>query len=166
MSALDRAGSPSQTAGRQTFRHLTSRPTSRRTVLGGAGVAALALGSGIVLTGCSQGPSDSGQAPAKEAPPAGPVTVPKSEVAVGSGKVSGAFIVTQPAAGEFKAFSNICPHQGCAVSLFKDGQMVCPCHGSEFALADGARTAGPAKTGLTAAKVTDSGDSLQVSPQS
>lgn len=140
------------------------RPTSRRTVLGGAGVAALAVGSGFALSGCSQdSPGPSGQSgPSGQQSAAGPVSVPSSEVTVGSGKVAGAFIVAQPVAGEYKAYSNICPHQGCAVSLIKEGKAVCPCHGSEFKLADGSRVAGPAKTGLTAATVEQDGDSLSV----
>lgn len=139
------------------------RATSRRTVLGGAGIAALALGSGLALTGCGQDSSQpSGQSGSSGQQDTGPVSVPKSEVAVGSGKVAGSFIVAQPAAGEYRAYSNVCPHQGCAVSLVQEGNAVCPCHGSEFKLTDGSRVAGPAKTGLTAAIVEQDGDNLSV----
>ena len=54
-------------------------------------------------------------------------------------------VVTQPTAGEFKAFSATCTHQGCKVKSVADGVIVCPCHGSKFAIADGSVAAGPAK---------------------
>ena len=58
-------------------------------------------------------------------------------------------VVTQPAEGEFKAFSAACTHQGCLVSSSKDGVIPCTCHGSEFSLADGAVLKGPAEAALT-----------------
>ena len=53
--------------------------------------------------------------------------------------------MTQPVAGTFKAFSATCTHQGCTVNEVAGGTINCPCHGSKFAVADGAPTAGPAK---------------------
>ena len=41
-----------------------------------------------------------------------------------------------------------------------DGVIVCPCHGSKFAVADGAVTAGPAKRPLPAKTVAVEGDSI------
>jgi nitrite reductase/ring-hydroxylating ferredoxin subunit len=52
-------------------------------------------------------------------------------------------VVTQPTAGEYKAFSATCTHQG-ASQVGGRRVIVCPCHGSKFAIADGAVTAGPA----------------------
>jgi nitrite reductase/ring-hydroxylating ferredoxin subunit len=54
----------------------------------------------------------------------------------------------------YRAFSNICPHASCGVSGFDGRAMICPCHGSEFNPTTGARTAGPATTGLTPRPVT------------
>lgn len=48
---------------------------------------------------------------------------------------------------EFVALSTKCTHRGCQVEA-AGGQLVCPCHGSEFALT-GERTKGPAEKPLT-----------------
>ena len=52
--------------------------------------------------------------------------------------------------GTVHAFSATCTHQGCPVGSVEDGVIVCPCHGSAFALDTGARVSGPATSGLTA----------------
>jgi Rieske Fe-S protein len=67
-------------------------------------------------------------------------------------------VVTQPAKGEFKGFSTICTHQGCAVDKVAGGTINCPCHGSKFAIADGSVKAGPAKKPLPEQPVTVTAD--------
>lgn len=57
-------------------------------------------------------------------------------------------LITRPSTDEVLAFSSVCPHEGCTVAP-DDGQLACPCHGSQFEL-DGALKRGPARTGLTA----------------
>jgi Rieske Fe-S protein len=81
---------------------------------------------------------------------------------VGGGVVIAAqgVVVTQPAAGSFKAFSATCTHQGCIVNEVAGGTINCPCHGSKFAVADGAPTAGPAKKPLPEKAVTVQGSSV------
>ena len=69
-------------------------------------------------------------------------------------------VITQPVAGTFKAFTAICPHQGCLVSEVAENQIVCPCHGSLFSAEDGAVVQGPAVEGLTAASIAVQGDSI------
>ena len=69
-------------------------------------------------------------------------------------------VITQPKAGTFKAFSAICTHQGCAVSTVENGTINCPCHGSEFAIADGSVVAGPAPKPLPAQAIKVSGGSI------
>ncbi|WP_219413290.1 QcrA and Rieske domain-containing protein [Pseudonocardia nigra] len=127
-----------------------SAPVSRRTVV----VAAGALGAGVVVTGCSVAETGTGGGAAGAAP-AGAVLGPASEVPVGGGRIydEQGVVVTQPTEGEFAAFSTVCPHQGCTVNRVADAAIVCPCHGSTFAL-DGAVTQGPATTGLETRAVT------------
>jgi Rieske Fe-S protein len=69
-------------------------------------------------------------------------------------------VVTQPAAGTFKAFSATCTHQGCKVSEVAGGTVNCPCHGSRFAVADGSVAKGPAAKPLEARTITVQGDSI------
>lgn len=83
-------------------------------------------------------------------------SVPTADIPVGGGKIYDAqqLVITQPTAGTFKAFSAVCPHQGCLVSAIENGQIQCPCHASRFAITDGAVLGGPAPTGLPTEKVT------------
>ncbi|CAM5468479.1 Cytochrome b6-f complex iron-sulfur subunit [Streptomyces tanashiensis] len=69
-------------------------------------------------------------------------------------------VVTQPEAGEFKAFSAICTHQGCIVNKVADGTIDCPCHGSKYRIADGSVAAGPAPRPLPAEQIKVSGEEI------
>ncbi len=62
-----------------------------------------------------------------------------ADVPVGGGVIEAALgvVVTQPANGEFRAFSSTCTHQGCTVSEVDDGTINCFCHGSRFSIEDG-----------------------------
>ncbi|MER8185313.1 Rieske (2Fe-2S) protein [Kitasatospora sp. NPDC094015] len=135
---------------------------SRRTLLCCA--AALAAGGGAVaLTGCSSSSSSDGA----KGGSATPVDLgAATEVPVGGGKVyrEQKIVVTQPEAGQYKAFSAKCTHAGCVVDQVKGGQILCPCHGSKFAIADGAVADGPAPTPLPAYAVTVQDGKLQVTP--
>jgi len=62
-------------------------------------------------------------------------------------------VLTQPTAGDVKAFTSICPHQGCKVSEVSNNEIYCPCHGSKFSALDGSVIQGPATEGLAAAAV-------------
>jgi Rieske Fe-S protein len=53
-------------------------------------------------------------------------------------------VITQPTAGQVKAYSTTCTHQGCAVSKVENGLIICPCHDSRFKIADGSPSGGPA----------------------
>ncbi|MFE3702581.1 Rieske (2Fe-2S) protein [Nocardia tengchongensis] len=91
-------------------------------------------------------PPPAAEPPAAEPGPApvnGTVLAGTADVPVGGGVILGDTVVTQPNAGNFLAFSSVCPHQGCAVNAISGGVINCPCHGSQFAL-DGSLVGGAA----------------------
>jgi Rieske Fe-S protein len=87
-----------------------------------------------------------------------------TDIPEGGGTVFGdrRVVVTQPTAGDFRAFSAVCTHQGCTVAEVRDGTIDCACHGSKFALADGAVTRGPATEPLPERAITVRGDSVHL----
>ncbi|WP_306366688.1 Rieske (2Fe-2S) protein [Nocardiopsis sp. CC223A] len=132
--------------------------------------AALGVAAGAAVTGavaaCS-GPAQDSGAPASgndPTPGTDPAPAPSpeesvatvEEVPVGGGVVlaGAAVVLTQPEAGEFRAFSTTCTHEGCPVDEVVGDEIVCPCHGSRFSIADGSRTAGPASDPLEEYPVT------------
>jgi len=144
---------------------------SRRAVVAGAGgVAAAGLltacGGGSVATApaptAAPEPAPASAAPAAPSAASGTALTSTSDVPVGGGTVFADkdVVVTQPTAGDFKAFSATCTHQGCKVKSVADGNIVCPCHGSKFAIADGSVTNGPAKSPLPEKTISVDGDSI------
>jgi nitrite reductase/ring-hydroxylating ferredoxin subunit len=88
------------------------------------------------------------------------VTMSADSISVADIPVGGGVIVseppvvlTQPTAGDVKAFTSICPHQGCKVAEVSNNEIYCPCHGSKFSALDGSVIQGPATEGLAAAAV-------------
>jgi Rieske Fe-S protein len=79
-----------------------------------------------------------------------------ADIPVGGGQVYQAaqVVVTQPATGQYKAFSAICTHVGCICNQVAGGTINCPCHGAKFKITDGSVVTGPATAPLAAAKVT------------
>lgn len=88
-----------------------------------------------------------------------------SEVPVGGGSINSQarVVVTQPEAGDYRAFSSVCPHQGCQVSEVADNVITCRCHGSRFSAETGDVEAGPARTGLSPVSIAVEGDEIVVS---
>lgn len=137
----------------------------RRTVVAAVGAA----GAAAVLTACG-GSDGSGGGDAVEQPGSGnggadkggEVLAATADIPEGGGVVFAAqkVVVTQPRAGEFKAFSSACTHQGCAVKDVTDGAITCPCHGSTFDAATGSPTAGPATQPLPPREITVRGGSI------
>ncbi|WP_406389093.1 Rieske (2Fe-2S) protein [Streptomyces sp. NBC_00887] len=143
----------------------------RRTVLT-AGAAALATGCGSSGDGDSDGStapaSASGTGRTPEASgtsgtPTGELTR-TSDVPVGGGTIfkDRKVVVTQPEAGEFKAFSAVCTHAGCIVASVSDGTINCACHGSKFSITDAAVEAGPATRPLPPEQITVEGDGIRL----
>lgn len=126
-----------------------SHQFSRRGVLAGAGLAAAAIGTPM-LSACSS-TSDEG-------------SVAVSSVPVGGALIQadGRYVVTQPTAGTFKAFTKTCPHAGCAVSKIHRDSVECTCHGTYFSLEDGSVISGPSAEGLAEVPVSLEGDSLLI----
>ena len=155
---------------------------TRRGVLAGVGLVGLAG----AITACSSSGSSMSAAvadPATSSPAGGASTAtsaaasapasasggaaagalaPTSAIPVGGGKIFATqlTVVTQPTAGEFKAFSAVCTHMGCTVSQIANGRIDCPCHGSEYSITDGAVLAGPAPRPLPAKTIKVTGDSI------
>jgi Rieske Fe-S protein len=137
---------------------------SRRAVLAGAGVVGVTLLTGCATYGrAADKPSTGGKggAPAPGtagAPSAGGARRPLAQAAdipVGGGTVFGdqGVVVTQPRAGQFKAFSAVCTHQGCTVASVANGTINCNCHGSAFDATDGSVRKGPAQRPLAPAAI-------------
>ena len=72
-------------------------------------------------------------------------------------------VVTQPADGEFKAFTAVCTHQGCIVADVSDGSINCNCHGSRFSIEDGSVENGPATQPLAEVPISVEGDRITLS---
>ncbi len=52
-------------------------------------------------------------------------------------------IILRLAPTDYRAFTNVCTHSGCGISIFDSSRMKCQCHGSEFDTS-GVNVAGPA----------------------
>lgn len=145
--------------------------TTRRTMLAGAGAAGVAAtlaacgtqsdtGSGSGSGGGGGDTSGSGGGSG-----GGGTSIKTSEIPVNGGKVfqNTDTVVTQPAAGTFKAFTATCTHMGCTVESVKNNTIHCACHGSNYNASDGSVKNGPATQPLAAKNVTVSGDTITVS---
>jgi Rieske Fe-S protein len=142
--------------------------TTRRAVIGGAA----AIGAGAVLAACgagsdsgsTSGPTDSGSSggDAGGDTGAGDALAKTSDIPVGGGKIfpDQKVVVTQPAEGEFKAFSAVCTHQGCLVAAVVKDTIECNCHGSRYSAEDGSVKQGPAPAPLAPKKVTVEGTEI------
>ena len=122
---------------------------SRRRLIRNTGLSALAIGA---LSACS----NYGAQPAAPATSAGSLApdpapqvrrgsaIAKADIPVGGGKIFADLqaVVTQPASGEFKAFTSVCTHQGCTVAEVVQ-TINCNCHGSKFSITDGSVVNGP-----------------------
>jgi Rieske Fe-S protein len=146
-------------------------PLTRRALVtgtcGAACVAALSACS-IYRVGPAPAPAaapaapDAQAAPAPAGSPQGGALARTSAIPVGGGTVFAErdIVITQPEAGEFRAFSATCTHQGCPVTEVADGTINCNCHGSKFAVADGSVVDGPADTGLPERDISVTGEEI------
>jgi Rieske Fe-S protein len=152
--------------------------TTRRAVLAGAAgltaTAVLAACGDSSSTDPSSGGATAGGGATTGAAPTGATSssggaasgglAKTTDIPSGGGKIFGDkdTVITQPAAGTFKAFSATCTHQGCPVSNVSGGTINCTCHGSKYSITDGSVKNGPATKPLTAKTVTVTGDDISV----
>jgi Rieske Fe-S protein len=136
------------------------RETTRRVALAGAGFAGLA--ATLAACGGSGGSSSGGTSGSGQAGGGSAALASTSEIPVGGGKVFSAekVVVTQPTAGEFKAFSAVCTHMQCLVDQVASGTIDCPCHGSEFSVKNGSVVSGPAPSPLPAQAIKVAGGKI------
>jgi len=135
----------------------------RRDVLKAGAVTGALVATGVTLSACASevaSESTSEGTSGDVAVVAGSIAL--ADIPVGGGVVIAdpPVVVTQPAAGEVKAFTSICPHQGCKVSDVSNNEILCACHGSKFSALDGSVIQGPAVEGLAAAAVSVDGTTV------
>jgi thiosulfate dehydrogenase [quinone] large subunit len=150
-------------------------------VAAGVGAAVLVLGGAVAEVGRAIGGAKpaagattrftlpTGGSPTTTAPTTGPGPSSTSGTLLGSakdvpkGRAAG---FTIPSSGDpgivihtdgaFFAYDAVCPHAGCTVGYYAANDViVCPCHGSEFAVTTGDVMNGPAPHGLTQLKVVE-----------
>jgi Rieske Fe-S protein len=79
-----------------------------------------------------------------------------ADIPVGGGVILGDHnvVITQPTAGNFRAFSATCTHPGCRVASVSNGTINCNCHGSKFNITDGSVANPPASSPLPPVTIT------------
>ena len=141
--------------------------TTRRTVI--AGAAGLSATAALAACGDDTADVDTGDTVGNGADQATSTPTASSsgnggaaagiaalaDIPVNGGKIFAAekVVITQPTAGQVKAYSTTCTHQGCAVSKVENGLIICPCHDSKFKIADGSPSGGPATKPLQSKSV-------------
>ncbi|WP_086561596.1 Rieske (2Fe-2S) protein [Streptomyces africanus] len=135
---------------------------SRRAIVAAVGAAGLTVG--LTACGSEDKASDASteQGGAANEGAGGAALAKTSDIPEGSGKIfkDEKVVVSQPTAGDYKAFSTICTHRDCPMVDLKDDIISCTCHGSKFSVLDGSVKHGPAVEPLEAKKISVNGDSI------
>jgi thiosulfate dehydrogenase (quinone) large subunit len=117
--------------------------------LGATGALALIAAAGASLTRGSY--KRAAAAPSEREIP-GAAGLAPGDALTYSGSAGTPDILIRAEDGSFAAFSALCTHGGCEVA-YRDGSLVCPCHGGVFNAQTGAVEAGPPPTPLPARTV-------------
>lgn len=127
-----------------------------------ASTAASPTGASSASATASASASSASSAAGSSSSAAADALASTAQIPVGSGMIfaSQKVVVTQPTAGEFKAFSAVCTHMGCIVNQISNGTIDCPCHGSQYSIATGDVVAGPAPRPLPAQQIKVAGGSV------
>jgi Rieske Fe-S protein len=144
----------------------------RRTLVQLLGISALAIAGASACSSSttasggaatSGGASSSGSASGGSG--SGGVRIALADIPVGGGVIRATekVVVTQATAGQYKAFSAVCQHQGCIVDTIEGKKIVCPCHGSAYSIVDGSVVNGPTTRALIPKTSSVQGTDLVVS---
>jgi nitrite reductase/ring-hydroxylating ferredoxin subunit len=130
---------------------------------GGGNSSTAAAGTGGGGGGAGKGSAGAGGSGSGNGGGSAPPLTTTSDIPTGSGKIFGTegVVVTQPKAGEFKGFTNICTHMGCPVHDVTT-TINCICHGSEYSITDGSVVRGPATVALAAKPLKVSGKDINL----
>lgn len=146
---------------------MTERMT-RRNALTGAAIVGIAVptlaacgGGGTTFSADSASSTPTSSGTSGPSPKGGGGFTTTEDIPEGSGTIFAdqGVVVTQPTAGEFKGFTNICTHMGCPVANVTD-TINCICHGSMYSIVDGSVVAGPAPSPLAAVGIKVTGDQI------
>jgi cytochrome b6-f complex iron-sulfur subunit len=144
---------------------------NRREFMGWVGVGCMASSLPVAIAACSNDASNNVDSSAPAAAPDSAGNEPTAPETASSGGFTQVATVAQldtegsvlnldgyvpvivvrdPDTNAIAAYDPTCPHKQCKVSWKPEEQaMVCPCHDSKFAAADGAVLMGPAQEPLT-----------------
>ncbi|MCQ9343770.1 Rieske (2Fe-2S) protein [Corynebacterium kozikiae] len=73
------------------------------------------------------------------------IDVAVQDVPVGSAVIVGEYIVAQPTAGQYVAYSTLCPHQNGTITEVRGDEVTCLKHNSTFSIVDGSPIEGPSR---------------------
>jgi Rieske Fe-S protein len=132
---------------------MSPEPLSRRSTLRGLAVGVAGALAGFVVARSSRAAAPGPLSGANSyGPPAGGgrLLARADDVVAGGGVVltDAQVVLTRGTDGTVHAFSAVCTHQGCPVASVKEGEILCPCHGSRFDATTGAVVTGPARRSL------------------
>ena len=83
-----------------------------------------------------------------------------TDIPVGSGIIVDEVIFTQPKEGEFKAYSQTCPHQQNPITEIDGMTATCPAHHTSYNLQDGSVNEGPGRDPLKEYEVSQEGSKV------